>query len=68
MNSPCQLVAKYTNLLKPRMRIGTDFILELRVQRQVLDLVRRFGMSRTLSLISITGEIARLIQNEERVR
>ncbi len=68
MNSPCQLVAKYTNLLKPCSRIGTDFILELQAQQQVLELVRRFGISRTLTLISITGETARLIPSVEKER
>ncbi len=64
MHSPCQFLDKYMNLLKPLSVIGKEFTQELRVQQQVLALVRQFGISRTLTLISIVGETARLIQKE----
>ncbi len=64
MISPCQFLDKYMNLLKPLSVIGTEFTQELRVQQQVLELVRHFGMSRTLSLISMIGAIPHSIQNE----
>ncbi len=55
-------VGEYMNLLKPCTEIGTGFTRELLAQREVLRLARLFGISKTLSLISIHGEIARLIQ------
>ncbi len=66
MNSPCQFLNKYSNLLKPLSEIGTEFTQELRVQQLVLELVQHFGISRTLTLISMTGEIARLTQEGEK--
>ncbi len=60
----CLLVNKYTNLLKVRTEIGTEFMQELRAQEWVFRLVRVFGIYRTLSLISITGETARLTLEE----
>ncbi len=66
MNDLCLLVDKYTNLLKPSLKIGTEFTQALRAQRQVLEAVRLFGISPTLTLISITGEIARITQDAER--
>ncbi len=61
MTELCQLAVNYTNLLKPVSVIGTEFIRELRAQQQELGLVRRFGISKTLSLISIRGAISRII-------
>ncbi len=64
----CHSVSKYINLLRPCTKIGTEFTRELLAQREVLRLARVFGISKTLSLISITGEIARSTQNEEKER
>ncbi len=64
----CLSVSKYINLLRPCTRIGTEFTRELLAQQEVLRLARVFGISKMLSLISITGETVRLIRNEEKER
>ncbi len=60
MDNPWVPVRKYTNLLRNCTEIGTEFTQELLAQQEVLRLARLFGISKTLSLISITGEIRRL--------
>jgi len=61
MDSQCQSVRNYYNLLKSRTAIGTEFMQQLRAQELELLLVRRLGIYRTLMLISITGAIHLLI-------
>ncbi len=55
---------KYMNLLKPLSAIGTEFMEQLSVQQEVLELVRRFGIYRTLTLISIRGAMHHTIRND----
>ncbi len=57
MNDNWPSLVKYYNLLKPSSEIGTDIMQALLAQREVLHLARLFGICKTLSLISITGEI-----------
>ncbi len=64
--SPCQFLDKYLNLLKPLSEIGTEFMRELPAQQQVLALVNRFGIYRTLTLTSMIGAIRRSTPEEER--
>ncbi len=66
MDSPCQFLNKYLNLLKPCSEIETAFMRELQAQQQVLDLVRHFGTSRMLTLTSIIGAIRHTIPEEEK--
>ncbi len=67
MDSPCQFLNKYLNLLKPCSEIETAFMRELQAQQQVLDLVRHFGTFRMLTLTSIIGAIRHTIPEEEKV-
>ncbi len=67
MNESWPLAGNYFNLLRPRSEIGTEFIQVLREQQLALRSVRLFGICRMLSLTSITGEIHRIIQEEEKV-
>ncbi len=67
MDSHCQSVRNYYNLLKNRTVIGTEFMQQLRAQELEFRLVRLFGIYPTLILISITGAIHRLIPNAEKV-
>ncbi len=66
MNDSCLQAGNYVNLLKPLSEIGTEFTQELLAQQEVLRLARLFGISRTLSLISITGVILHLTPKEEK--
>ncbi len=50
MNGKCQYLDKYMNLLKPLYEIGTDFMLELRVQQAVLEHLKQCEMCRTTIL------------------
>ncbi len=64
MSDNCHYQVKYLNLLRPRTKIGTEFLAVLQEQRLALRLVRLFGISKMLSLTSIRDEIHRIIPKE----